>query len=81
MLTLFWTRTWIKSALSKPNIPRSAASRAEKDFYCILGDAGYRGIEKRVEHHHRQVDWFMAMRPGTRRIRAMNSDAGKVEFR
>ena len=32
----------------------------------VWGDAGYRGIEKREEHHHHQVDWFIAMRPGTR---------------
>ena len=27
---------------------------------CVWGDAGYRGIEKREEHQHRNVDWFRA---------------------
>ena len=46
-----------------------------------MGDAGYAGIEKREEHQHRQVDWFIAMRQGTRRLLAKNSDPGKVKFR
>ena len=48
---------------------------------CVWGDAGYRGIEKRKEHQHREVDCFIAMRPGTRRLLAKNSDTAKVEFR
>ncbi|RLA40791.1 MAG: IS5 family transposase, partial [Gammaproteobacteria bacterium] len=48
---------------------------------CVWGDAGYRGIEKREEHVHRQVDWFIALRPGTRRLLANNSNAAKAEFK
>jgi len=47
---------------------------------CIWGDSGYRGIDKREEHKHRQVDWFIAMRPGKRRLLAKSSDAAKSEF-
>ena len=32
----------------------------------VWGDAGYQGIEKRPEHEGREVDWFIAMRPGKR---------------
>jgi IS5 family transposase len=32
----------------------------------MWGDAGYQGIEKRDEHRDRKVNWFVAMRPGTR---------------
>ena len=47
---------------------------------CIWGDSGYRGIDKREEHKHRQVDWFIAMRPGKRRLLAKNSDTAKSEL-
>ena len=47
---------------------------------CIWGDAGYLGIDKRQEHKDRQVDWFIAMRPGKRRLPAKSSDAAKSEF-
>jgi len=32
----------------------------------VWGDAGYTGVEKREEHENREVDWFIAMRPGKR---------------
>ncbi len=32
----------------------------------VWGDAGYSGIDKREEHEGRDVDWFIAMRPGKR---------------
>lgn len=32
----------------------------------VWGDAGYLGVEKRPEHEERNVDWFIAMRPGKR---------------
>ena len=35
----------------------------------VFGDAGYLGIQKREEHKHRDnVSWFIAKRPGTRKI-------------
>lgn len=34
----------------------------------IWGDAGYVGIEKREEHQGRDVDWFIAKRPGKLRV-------------
>lgn len=33
----------------------------------VRGDAGYRGIEKRPEHQHRETDWHISMMPGKRR--------------
>ena len=45
----------------------------------VWGDAGYRGIEKRGEHKGRQVDWFIAMRPGQRRLLPKNSDDAQTE--
>ena len=33
----------------------------------VLGDAGYRGVEKREENQGRNVQWHIAMRPGKRR--------------
>lgn len=46
----------------------------------VWGDAGYQGIEKREEHKDRDVDWFIAMRPGKRRTLAKNSAEAKTEF-
>ena len=33
----------------------------------VIGDAGYRGVEKRDEHQDREVVWHIAMRPSNRR--------------
>jgi len=46
----------------------------------VWGDAGYQGIDKRDEHKDRKVDWFIAMRPGKRRLLPKSSDAAKTEF-
>jgi IS5 family transposase len=32
----------------------------------VWGDAGYTGVEKRDEHEEREVEWFIAMKPGKR---------------
>ena len=32
----------------------------------VWGDAGYTGVEKREEHEEREVEWFIAMKPGKR---------------
>lgn len=42
----------------------------------VWGDAGYRGIEKREEHEGRNVDWFIAERPGKRKL----LEEGSSEF-
>ncbi|NRB41672.1 MAG: IS5 family transposase [Pseudomonadales bacterium] len=34
----------------------------------VWGDAGYRGIDKRDEHKDRSVTWFIAERPGVRKL-------------
>jgi IS5 family transposase len=34
------------------------------DEASVWGDAGYQGIDKRAEHQDREVDWYIAMRPG-----------------
>jgi len=40
----------------------------------VFGDSGYRGIHKRAEHRHRDVDWFIARRPGVTRQLPEGSD-------
>ena len=48
---------------------------------CVWGDAGYQGIEQREEHNERSVDWFIAMRPGKRRMLPENSIEANNEKR
>lgn len=48
---------------------------------CVWGDAGYKGIEKREEHQHHNVDWFFALRPSTRRLLTKSSAAAKAAFK
>jgi IS5 family transposase len=45
----------------------------------VLGDAGYRGIEKRDEHKDRDVKWYIAERPGRRRAMEPGSDEAWIE--
>lgn len=45
----------------------------------VWGDAGYQGIEKREEHQCREVDWFIARRPGITRAMNKNSDIAQTE--
>ena len=45
----------------------------------VWGDAGYLGVDKREEHEHRDVEWFIAKRPGSIRKMAKDSDAAKTE--
>ena len=45
----------------------------------VLGDAGYRGIEKREEHKDRDVNWYIAERPGRRRAMEPGSDEAWIE--
>ena len=45
----------------------------------VWGDAGYRGAEHREEHEDRDVDWFIALRPGERRQLSPKSRAFKDE--
>lgn len=45
----------------------------------VWGDAGYTGVEKREEHQERDVDWFIAMRPGKRARLAKNSPLASAE--
>lgn len=47
----------------------------------VWGDAGYQGIEKRTEHKARQVDWFIACRPGQRRGLDPESPLAQYETR
>ncbi|MBL4820407.1 MAG: IS5 family transposase [Gammaproteobacteria bacterium] len=46
----------------------------------VWGDAGYVGIEKREEHEERDVDWFIALRPGKRRALLAKSDEAETEY-
>ena len=45
----------------------------------VLGDAGYRGIEKREEHQERDVSWHIAERPGKRKTMDPDSDEAWIE--
>lgn len=45
----------------------------------VHGDAGYMGIHKRKEHEGRDVEWHIAVRPGTRKVMAEGSKELKVE--
>lgn len=45
----------------------------------VWGDAGYVGIEKREEHKNRDVEWFIAMRPGQRAALPKRGDLAKAE--
>lgn len=45
----------------------------------VFGDAGYRGIEKRESHKDRDVDWYIAERPGKRKEMDPESRESKVE--
>lgn len=45
----------------------------------VWGDAGYVGIDKRTEHLDRDVEWFIALRPGKRAVLPKNSDLAKTE--
>jgi len=45
----------------------------------VWGDAGYTGVEKREEHAGREVEWFIAMRPGKRATLAKRSPLADAE--
>ena len=45
----------------------------------VWGNAGYKGIEKREEHATREVDWFIAERPGKRKVMDADSPASQLE--
>ena len=45
----------------------------------VWGDAGYTGVEKRKEHQERDVDWFIAMRPGKRARLAKSNPLASAE--
>ncbi|WP_019603074.1 IS5 family transposase [Teredinibacter turnerae] len=45
----------------------------------VWGDAGYVGIDKRDENKDRDVDWFIAMRPGKRAVLAKSSEIEQGE--
>ena len=45
----------------------------------VIGDAGYLGIDKRDEHKHRQVTWFIGQRPGKRKALPLSSDEYQTE--
>ena len=45
----------------------------------VWADAGYTGIEKREEHQEREVEWLVALRPGTRAQLAPTSRLARAE--
>lgn len=42
-------------------------------------DAGYRGMEKRLEYQRRRVDWFIALTPSLRRGLSADSPRHRIE--
>jgi IS5 family transposase len=44
-----------------------------------LGDAGYRGVDRRPEHQGRAVQWEVALRPGQRRALPKNRAGRQAE--
>lgn len=49
------------------------------DESTVWADAGYQGADNREEHEDRDVDWLIAMRPGTRKQLDPQSQAHKDE--
>jgi len=45
-----------------------AAALLHGEETLAFGDAGYQGVDKRAEHQGRDVTWYIAMRPGKRRV-------------
>lgn len=45
----------------------------------VFGDAGYQGIDQREEHQDREVSWYIAERPSTRKAMDPDSDEAYVE--
>lgn len=45
----------------------------------VWGDAGYQGVDKREEHTERDVNWFIAMRPGKRAKLAKSNPMAQAE--
>ena len=48
----------------------------EREAY---GDAGYRGVEKRLEQARSEVEWRVALRPALRRLLEPRSAEARVE--
>jgi IS5 family transposase len=40
----------------------------------VFADAGYAGVHKRKEHENRDVNWWIAMRPGKRKVLTGSAD-------
>lgn len=45
----------------------------------VFADAGYVGVHKRKEHENRSVNWWVAMRPGKRKVLTDSEDDGWAE--
>ncbi|WP_133735514.1 transposase [Halospina denitrificans] len=45
----------------------------------VFDDSGYRGINKRREHQHRNVDWFIARLPSATRQLPEGSNLARAE--
>ena len=46
----------------------------------VFADAGYQGIHKREEHANRNVDWYIAMRPGKRKTLEKGSPEARQQM-
>jgi IS5 family transposase len=51
------------------------------DEEVVFADAGYQGINKREEHEDREVDWFVAQRPGITRALKRHPEDNKNQIR
>lgn len=45
----------------------------------VFADAGYIGVHKRKEHENRDINWWIAMRPGKRKVLTQSADDRWVE--
>lgn len=58
------------------NVTDKLLHGAEKN---VWGDAGYQGVEKREGHKNREVNWFVAMRPGKRALLPASNPIAQAE--
>lgn len=58
-------------------VPADKLLHGEESY--VSGDAGYLGIQKRVEHKGRSVEWLIGLRPGKRKKMEKESAAYQLE--
>lgn len=69
----------IKTTTAKEHDITAADSLLHGGEKRLWGDAGYIGIEKREEHEGRDIEWFIAKRPGKLRVLPKDHPARQTE--